>query len=150
MVADPVLLESELGYIPKAQDYLTRIREITRGGHDFGLVGLVVPVVAQKVERGDQLDLAETTAETVFSSPSATSSETGRAKTGLAMIGVLRGGRAGAARFYDSISARKGTTLFWVISADRLLGLLSETMADLEQSAAHFEDALTFCRKAGV
>jgi len=36
-----------------------------------------------------------------------------------------------------------------VSSADRLLGLLSQTMGSLEQATAHFEDALAFCRKAG-
>ncbi|MEE8159771.1 MAG: tetratricopeptide repeat protein, partial [Dehalococcoidia bacterium] len=32
---------------------------------------------------------------------------------------------------------------------NRLLGLLSQTMGNLDQAAAHFEDALAFCRKAG-
>ena len=32
---------------------------------------------------------------------------------------------------------------------DRLLDLLSQTMGDSDQAGAHFEDALTFCRKAG-
>ncbi len=32
---------------------------------------------------------------------------------------------------------------------DRLLGLLAQTMADLDQATQHFEDALAFCRKAG-
>ena len=36
-----------------------------------------------------------------------------------------------------------------VSSVDRLLGLLSQTMGDLDQAATHFEDALAFCRKAG-
>ena len=36
-----------------------------------------------------------------------------------------------------------------VSSVDRLLGLLSRTMGDLDQTAAHFEDPLAFCRKAG-
>ncbi len=36
-----------------------------------------------------------------------------------------------------------------VSSADRLLGLLSHTMGNLDQATAHFEDALAFCRKAG-
>ena len=35
------------------------------------------------------------------------------------------------------------------IVADRLLGLLSHTMSDLDQAVDHFEDALAFCRKAG-
>ena len=33
--------------------------------------------------------------------------------------------------------------------AARLLGLLSQTMGSLDQAAAHFDDALAFCRKAG-
>ena len=39
--------------------------------------------------------------------------------------------------------------LLTVSSADRLLGLLSQTMGTLDQAAEHFEDALAFCRKAG-
>ncbi|MCH8281566.1 MAG: tetratricopeptide repeat protein [Chloroflexi bacterium] len=34
-------------------------------------------------------------------------------------------------------------------TVDRLLGLLSQTMGNLDQAASHFGDALTFCRKAG-
>ena len=34
-------------------------------------------------------------------------------------------------------------------SVDRLLGLLTQTMCNLDQAAAHFEEALAFCRKAG-
>ncbi len=30
-----------------------------------------------------------------------------------------------------------------------MLGLLSQTMGNLDQAAGHFEDALAFCRKAG-
>ena len=34
-------------------------------------------------------------------------------------------------------------------SVDRLLGFLSQTMGNMDQATAHFEDALAFCRKAG-
>ncbi|MCH9035719.1 MAG: tetratricopeptide repeat protein [Chloroflexi bacterium] len=37
----------------------------------------------------------------------------------------------------------------YLVSGDRILGLLAHTMGDLDQAAAHFEDALAFCRKAG-
>ena len=37
----------------------------------------------------------------------------------------------------------------FVISSDRLLGLLSQTMGDLDRATTHFEAALAFCRKAG-
>ena len=36
-----------------------------------------------------------------------------------------------------------------VLSVDRLLGLLSQTLGNLDQAMAHFEDARAFCRKAG-
>ena len=32
---------------------------------------------------------------------------------------------------------------------DRLLGILAQTMGNLDQAAAHFEDARALCRKAG-
>ena len=35
------------------------------------------------------------------------------------------------------------------LAVDRVLGLLSQTTGNLDQAAAHFEDALAFCRKAG-
>ena len=34
-------------------------------------------------------------------------------------------------------------------SIDRIKGLLAQTMGNLGDSQNHFEDALTFCRKAG-
>ena len=37
--------------------------------------------------------------------------------------------------------------MIWTLSSvDRLLGLLSHTMGNLDQAASHFEDSLTFCR----
>ena len=35
------------------------------------------------------------------------------------------------------------------LSVDRLLGLLSQPMGNLDQASTHFEDAIAFCRKAG-
>ena len=40
--------------------------------------------------------------------------------------------------------------MIWtVVSVDRLLGLLSQTVDHLDQAATHFEETLTFCRKSG-
>jgi len=39
--------------------------------------------------------------------------------------------------------------MLWTVSSvDRLLGLLSQTMGNMDQAATHFEAALAFCRKA--
>ena len=39
--------------------------------------------------------------------------------------------------------------IYTASSIDRLLGLLSRAMDNLDQAATHFEEGLTFCRKAG-
>ncbi len=39
--------------------------------------------------------------------------------------------------------------VIWTISADRLLGLLSQTMGNLDKATEHLEEALAFSRKAG-
>ena len=36
-----------------------------------------------------------------------------------------------------------------VSSVDRFMSPLSQTLRNLDQATGHFEDALTFCRKAG-
>ena len=39
--------------------------------------------------------------------------------------------------------------MIWLISGDRLLGLLAHTMGEQEAAIDHFNDAQAFCRKAG-
>ncbi len=58
---------------------------------------------------------------------------------------------AAAADHYASLVSSRGTALAPAVSLvlDRLLGLLSQTMGDLDNAAEHFDDALAFCRKAG-
>ena len=36
-----------------------------------------------------------------------------------------------------------------ISSVHRLLGLISQTMGDMGQAVAHFDEALAFCRRAG-
>ena len=51
---------------------------------------------------------------------------------------------------YTAIELLRGIMIQFVpISIDRLLGLLAHTIGNLGQTAAHVEDALAFCRKAG-
>ena len=49
-----------------------------------------------------------------------------------------------------ALESRSGTLLEnSMLAADRLLGLLSHTMGNLDQSVEHFEVSMAFCRKAG-
>ena len=49
---------------------------------------------------------------------------------------------------YAALESTRGIRLNGTVT-DRLFGLLSHTMGNLEQATEHFEDALAFCRKAG-
>ena len=66
------------------------------------------------------------------------------------MRAVEEGNVAVATEQYRALGYLKGSILPHLLtSIDRLLGLLSQTMGNLDQAAAHFEDALAFCRDAG-
>ncbi len=74
------------------------------------------------------------------------------ARIGLALIAVQRSDMTEAAEQLAASESLRGTMsggLALAISIDRLLGLLAHTMNNLDQACAHFENALSFCRKAG-
>ena len=71
------------------------------------------------------------------------------AKAGLARLAVQRDDQSAAADNYAYLLGQRGTIIWTFSSVDRLLELLSQTMGNPDQAAAHFEDALAFCRKAG-
>jgi len=71
------------------------------------------------------------------------------ARAGLALVAVHQGDRSAAAENFGHLRVHRGTMIWAVASVDRLLGLLAQTMGNLEQAVAHFEDASAFCHKAG-
>ena len=68
---------------------------------------------------------------------------------GPAIIAVERHDAEAAAEQYAVLKRDWGTKFLWSTAADRVLGLLAHTMGSLDAAAAHFDDALAFCRKAG-
>jgi hypothetical protein len=73
---------------------------------------------------------------------------------GLALVAVQRRNMMAAGELYGSLQPIIGTMAPHGnygpgLAVDRVLGLLSQTMGNRDQAAAHFSDALAFCRKAG-
>ncbi|MCH7735375.1 MAG: hypothetical protein IH961_09210 [Chloroflexi bacterium] len=62
-----------------------------------------------------------------------------------AIIAVVDHDQAAARAIYEKARGRKG--LYWILSVDRLLGLLSRVMGELDQAEGHFEDAIQFLRE---
>ena len=71
------------------------------------------------------------------------------AREGLALIAVQRSDAESANEQYSFLKSQRGNQLGPATSADRMLGLLAQTMGSLDDAQTHFEDAVAFCRKAG-
>ena len=76
------------------------------------------------------------------------------ANIGRALIAVIRDDQESAKDLYASLSSISG--VMWPqspmgpeISTDRILGLLSYTIGELDRSEGHFKAAQNFCRNAG-
>ena len=107
-----------------------------------------MPLVARitgAVKRGEG---AAALAEGVVAVPGGFPYPSTAARLGLALLAVQRDGVAEASEQYMALKDAPRMVLLY-ISTDRVLGLLSVTMGQLEQAAAHYEDALEFTHRAG-
>ena len=149
-----ILLEYETGESAQEEVHLEQLLDaMRRGGPDqlqtSARTAMEIPAIARITGVSDRLEIAEATGEAVLSEPAVVPLRALWAKTGLALVAVQKGDQSAAEEHYAYFLGQRGTMILTVISVDRLLGLLSQTMADLDQAAGHFEDALDFCRKAG-
>ena len=155
ILSDRVMLEYEQGDFSQGKFYLKRLLQVHRGlmpGPTTGYVmpALIIPLINRIDHEVAHLDYAYSLAEAVISSASASPLVTSVAKAGLALLAVLRHDETAAVEHYSGLKPICGTMLqTGVISADRLLGLLSQTLGNYDRASEHFEDALAFCRKAG-
>jgi len=148
-----VLLEHETGESAQGEVYLEQLLEAMRRAGPVQLVAsvrasMVITAVARITAVPDRLEIAEAAAEAVLSTQSVRPVLVTYAKTGLALLAVQKGDQSAAAEHYDYLQGQRGTMIIPVSSADRLLGLLSHTIGNLDQAVSHFEEALAFCRKA--
>jgi DNA-binding CsgD family transcriptional regulator len=97
----------------------------------------------------DRLEMAEAVATAPPSAQFVTPVYAISAKAGLALLAVQKGDQSEAAEHYDYLLEQKGTMIWTFSSVDRLLALLAQTMGNLDKAVEHFEDALSFSRKAG-
>ncbi|MFQ6029655.1 MAG: helix-turn-helix transcriptional regulator, partial [Dehalococcoidia bacterium] len=125
---------------------------LMRGGYTHPAV--TIPIIARISGGTASLDVAEKTAGFLLSWPLAVPAAVRSARIGLALIAVVRGDSVSARELYDASESMRGTMSPQSphgpgLAADRILGLLAQTIGDLDQAAGHFEEALAFCRKAG-
>jgi tetratricopeptide (TPR) repeat protein len=154
LLSSRVLVDYEVGDFGQGEAHLDRFLEairLTSTGPttEYAYTAFLVPLVARITGVLDRLGVAEAAAGTILSSPTATPIVATAARAGLALLAVQRGDAAAAGEQYAALESGRGTLIHVFIAADRLLGLLAQTMGNLDKAAEHFEDALAFCRRAG-
>jgi DNA-binding CsgD family transcriptional regulator len=152
------LIEYVVGDFDQGSVYLERLLETMRCAtpgptFEYAYPAIVVPLIAHLSGIDNRLEEARTAAHAVLSSPWVTPVLATLARAGLALLAVRWGENEAAEEQYSALRPRSGAMvgglLDSIVSADRLLGLLAQTTGNLDQAVAHFEDALTFCRRAG-
>jgi len=150
-----LFVESSVGDFERGESHLARVLELIRMRPAGPLnvdAYIAIMLADSKAGDGERLEVAKEAVQMALSSPLATSFVTMEASVALALIAVWQGDAAAAEEQYEALNpfrALFGMDESGFLSVDRLLGLLSVTMGKLDQAIAHFDDADTFCRKAG-
>ena len=152
LLASRMVLEFELGNSADGQRYLDQLTEainlVTPGPrYDQATTASKVPLAAHITRSVDNLPLAEKAAAMVLSAETATPLVSRLARLGLGLIAFLKGDAEAAREQYDKLLPASGSYIF--VSCDRVLGLIAQTMGEMDQAATHFEASLAFCRDAG-
>jgi len=149
------LLEFESGEFVQGDLYLNRLLELMRStptgpSLEYAYPAAVIMLISRISGRSDLSEIAEEAARYCVSSQYVTPYVDAVARIGLGLLAVSNGDALLAKDQYDALEAVGGTMLlFPSIAGDRLLGLLAQSMGNLDRAVEHLEGALAFCRKAG-
>ena len=146
-----ILLEYDSGNDSQGEGYLKQLMESVRStapGPNLprAYLAQVVPMVALITGNTPGLENMDSDSQAILASPSATPFATMLARMGLALTAVAQKDRDLASEQYAELLSQRGSA--FMMSSDRLLGLLARTMGRLDDASVHFEDALGFCRRA--
>ena len=156
LVANRVLLEHEAGSEEQRDQYLeillrVRADDSTVLSTQYFMCSFVVPMVLRSTGMTHGLEVARAIADNALSFSSSPPLLTTIARAGLALIAVIEGDVMAAREQYDALQPHRGRLVpnCAGCTVDRLLGLLAQSIGDLDQATSHFEDSLAFCRNAG-
>ncbi len=147
------LLEYEVGDFTAGETYLERLLEAMRLSPpgptmEYLLPAIGLPLVT-RITGGAERPEAAQAAEAVLSSGSVLPLGAQVSRAGLALLAVERRDVEAATQQYSALQTALGILVNHTVNGDRLLGLLAQTIGNLDQATGHFEEALAFCRKAG-
>jgi len=161
------LLEYQLGEFDAGEADLERLLDIVPGGRfnlprevagieaaNYAGLAVIIPISAYITGESAKFDVAEGFARSILDSPNLTPDYGFAARIGLALMAVQQRDATAASELYRALEPIRGSmspqsSICPGLPVDRILGLLSQTVGNIDQTVAHFENALAFCRKAG-
>jgi len=153
-LANGALLNLQVGNLEQSSEYIKQILEVVPDilvsaglEHVFGAAA--IPLFARVTGTPELLDVAESAARELLSSPSIPSVFISLTRVGLALIAIQRSDVESAKEQFSYLESYAGTQIFAISCNDRILGLLVQTIGNLDDAQTRFEDALAFTRKAG-
>ena len=101
--------------------------------------------ISGDIQRSEE---AEALAKAIVASPVAFPYRIAIARLGLVLLAIQKGDLEAVRELYQGLKSTP-SIMQLLISIDRVRGLLSTAMGESDQAIAHFEDGLTFTRRAG-
>jgi DNA-binding CsgD family transcriptional regulator len=146
-------LEYLVGNPELGEVYLHRLINATRLAEaepnlEHAILAAEIPLIGKMVGSLDHAELAERASERVFTAKSATSLAELVARLGRGLLAVLRNDGPAARQEYQVLENVLPNITFVELCGERLLGLLAQTMGDLDRAEGHFIKALEFCCRA--
>ena len=144
-----ILSEAQVGNLALIDEYLNQSIKWTVDprGIFLGIRPLTIVLTWYMTGLSTLLEIAEQEARTVVSSQAVPVYSRFLMMITLGLIAAGRGDLEEVRELYNTIKETRGANYLGLMADDRLLGIPSHAMGELEQAAGHFEDALTFCRK---
>jgi len=147
------LLEYQLAKFEVGEIYLNRLLDAMKQSPaaptiERASVAIVTSVVALITNDNGLASVAQDTASVTLKARNVTPIVLWIAHLGLSMWAVLTGDDKKMAESYDIGSTLTQGYLFTVLGT-RILGVLAHKLGKYDESVAHFEEALSFCRNGG-
>ena len=146
------LLERDLGDFEQGQIYIDRFVSLWDINNstptiEYCLSVCTIAMVARITGDARMFNKIQATADMTIALNAVTPLVETFSRIAKGIIAVIQEDAVTAKQQYDALGLIRGMFPY-LIAGDRVLGLLCSTMGDMDRASDHFEDALTFCRKA--
>ncbi len=146
------LLERDLGDFEQGQIYIDRFVSLWDINNstptiEYCLSVCTIAMVARITGDARMFNKIQATADMAIALNAVTPLVETFSRIAKGIIAVIQEDAVTAKQQYDALGLIRGMFPY-LIAGDRVLGLLCSTMGDMDRASDHFEDALTFCRKA--